>query len=207
MPGFATDIVLLGEYEYGYSDSRIGFPSISACRAILYQTTTGLFGFHQATGYGPAKIDRDADKFARFVTGHRVGAGTGLNLYVGAKIGAGSTYAQGMPGLQEMAAEIGAIAGALRFDGPARLYDLSYNTPGAQGVYIEFVARADHCDVFINNWVDHHDDSHKGAPRGAPGDHLYCHATKTEFTTPARVFLQADITGQHQVEPIPVPLG
>ncbi|MBR0650705.1 hypothetical protein GXW78_13595 [Roseomonas terrae] len=207
MPGFATNIVLLSEYEYGYSPTRIGFPSISACRAILYQTTTGLFGFHQATGYGPTKIDRDADKFARFVTGHRGGAGTGLNLYVGAKIGAGSTYSQGLPGLQEMVAEIGAIARALRFDGPARLYDLSYNTPGAQGVYIEFDARTDSCDVLINNWVDHHDDTHKGAPHGNPGDHLYCHASKTDFTTPARVFLQADTTGQHQVEPIPIPLA
>jgi hypothetical protein len=204
--GFATNLILLSEYEYGYSPARIGFPSISACRAILYQTTTGLFGFHQATGFGPNKIDRDADKFARFVTGHRAGAGSGLNLYVGAKIGAGSTYAQGLPGLQEMVAEIGAIARALRFDGPARVYDLSYNTPGAQGVYIEFDARTDSCDVFINNWVDHHDDSHKGAPRGSPGDHLYCHATKTEFTTPARVFLQADTAGQKQVEPIPIPL-
>lgn len=198
---------MLSEYEYGYSPASIGFPSISACRAILYQTTTGLFGFHQATGYGPTKIDRDADKFARFVTGHRAGAGTGLNLYVGAKIGAGSTYAQGMPGLQEMIAEIGAIARALRFDGPARLYDLAYNTPGSQGVYIEFDARHDSCDIFINNWVDHHDNSHKGAPTGSPGDHLYCHATKTEFTTPARVFLKADLAGQRQVEPIPVPLG
>lgn len=207
MSGFATNVRLLGEYEYGYSPTSIGFPSISACRAILYQTTTGLFGFHQATGYGPSKIDRDAEKFARFVTGHRVGAGTGLNLYVGAKIGAGSTYALGMPGLQEMVAEIGTIARALRFDGPARLYDLSYNREGRQGVYIEFDAGTTDCTVLINDWVDHHDDSHKGAPTGSPGDHMYCHASKTEFSTPARVYLKADITGQQQVEPIPVPLG
>lgn len=207
MSGFSTGIMLLGEYEFGYSPTRIGFPSISACRAILYQTTTGLFGFHQATGYGPSKIDRDADKSARFVTGHRAGAGTGLNLYVGAKLGGGSTYAQGMPGLQELVAEIGAIARALRFDGPARVYDLSYNTPAQQGVYVEFVARTDSCDVFINNWVDHHDTSHKGAPTGSPGDHVISHASKTDFSVPARVFLKADISGQHQVEPLAIPLG
>ena len=207
MSGFTTNIVLLGEYEYGYAATRIGFPSISACRAILYQTTTGLFGFHQATGYGPTKIDRDADKFARFVSGHRAGAGAGLNLYVAAKLGDGSTYAQAMPGMQEFAAEIGAVARALRFAGPVLAYDLSYNTAGRQGVYVEFHARQDGCDMFINNWVDHHQDSHKGAPTGSPGDHMISHAGKTEFSTPARVFLQADITGQRQVEPIAIPVG
>ena len=206
MSGFTSNTVLLGEYEFGYSPTRIGFPSISACRAILYQTTTGLFGFHQATGYGPGKIDRDAKKFARFVAGHRSGTGAGLNLYVGAKLGGGSTYALGMPGMQEMVAEVGAIAQELRFDGPARVYDLSYNTADLQGVYVEFVALTDRCEMFINNWVDHHDDSHKGPPTGSPGDHMISLAGKTDFSVPARVFLKADIAGQHKVEPVPIPL-
>ncbi|MBR0673791.1 hypothetical protein [Neoroseomonas soli] len=201
---FATGLILLGEYEFGYAADRIGFPSISACRAIVYQTTTGLFGFHQATGYGPLKIDRDARKFAAFVNGHAAGAGHGLNVYVGAKLGAGGTYSMGMPGAQEVAAEIGAIARELRFTGPVSCYDLSIGRPGAQGAYVEFVANGGICDIFANDWVEHHADGNKGAPTGNPGDHLISHAGKTDFSAPARVFLRADTTGQKRVEPMQI---
>ncbi|MBR0679859.1 hypothetical protein GXW74_05125 [Roseomonas eburnea] len=203
---FATGLILLGEYEFGFSTTRIGFPSISACRAILYQTTTGLFGFHQATGYGPMKIDRDAKKFANFVNGHSAGVGTGLNLYVGAKLGAGGTYSMGMPGMQEFVAEIGAIAGELRFDGPARCYDLSYGRPGAQGVFVEFGVNGGACDMMVNDWIEHHGDGNKGAPLGNAGDHVISHAGKSDFSIPASVFLRADTTNQKRVDPIPVAL-
>jgi hypothetical protein len=202
---FADNLILLGEYEFGFSTTRIGFPSISACRAILYQSSSGLFGFHQATGYAPNKIDRDAAKFADFVSHHGAGPGRGLKLYVGAKIGEGSTYAMGMPGLQEFTAEIRAIKDALHFQGPVLAYDLSHNRRGNQGVYVEFVRRGEACDVFINDWVDHHNPAHKGPPIGNPGDHMHSRPGAPGFTVPNSVYLQADITGQQQVEPIVMP--
>ena len=102
-------------------------------------------------------------------------------------------------------AEVRAIKDALQFQGPVLAYDLSYNRPGHQSVYVEFAKQGEACDMFINDWVDHHNAAHKGAPIGNPGDHMISPPGKTTFTVPGNVFLQADITGQQKVEPIVVP--
>ena len=93
MPTWSKGLIFLAENQYGFSTTSLGFPSISACRAIVYQTSRGLYGFHQASGAHPGKFERFGKKFAGFVDGE--GGGNGLNLYVVAKVGMGSSYAGG----------------------------------------------------------------------------------------------------------------
>lgn len=206
MPSFSQGLILLSEHEYGFSATRLGFPSISACRAIMYQTNAGVFGFHQALGANPSRFDAFATKFANFVAGHPSGGSRGINLYVAAKIGDGSSYRPGMPGVQEHVAEMRAIADALQFGGPVLSYDLSYNREGRLGVFVECILRATHCEIWTNDWVEHHDKAHSGPPIGGPGDHVKSRPQDTGFTAPGSVLLMADSTGAKQVEPIPIPL-
>jgi hypothetical protein len=202
MPNWSTGLIYLSEYHYGFSRTALGFPSISACRAIVYQTTEGLFGVHQATGGQPEKYPGNANKFARFVNEHPQGAGTGLNLYCAAKVGGGSAYSQGLTGAREHLAELKAIANELKFTGPVRSYDLSGKWSGP-GVYVEVVVRGGICLLFGNPWVEHHDDKHRG---GVPGDrqndHKLSYQGKDEFLIPTKVFHTVDSTGQQPLEPI-----
>ena len=36
----------LAERQFGFDPALLGFPSTSACRAIVFQTLNGLFGYH-----------------------------------------------------------------------------------------------------------------------------------------------------------------
>lgn len=81
----------LRERELGYDKDRLGFPSISGCRAIVLQTQSGLYGFHnfgnsQTKSWSPA-----AKEFSRFVADHK-GLGAGVGLYVVTKVDSGGGY-------------------------------------------------------------------------------------------------------------------
>lgn len=99
---WSENMIFLAENQYGFSKAALGFPSISACRAIVYQTTEGLFGFHQASGAMPDKFERFGKKFAGFVKQHPKGSGAGLNMYIAAKQSAGGSYKMGAAGMQDI---------------------------------------------------------------------------------------------------------
>lgn len=203
---WSEGLIFLSENHYGFSRATLGFPSISACRAVIYQTTEGLFGFHQASGAHPGKIAGFGAKFAGFVREHPQGAGTGLNLFVAAKVGAGSSYRMGHEGALEHQAEMKAFADALGFTGTVRSYDLSFKWANV-GVYVEVTADAGTCVMHCNPWVEHHDEGHKGPVAGdRQADHKLSYPTKDEFVVPTKVFTKVDTTAQQKVEPIILPL-
>jgi hypothetical protein len=103
--------------------------------AVIYQTSWGIYGFHQATGAHPSKFDPYATKFAGFVNGHPMG-GTGKNPFVIAKVGAGSSYSMGHAGTLEHVQEAKAFASALNFNGPIYSFDLTHRWANV-GVYVE----------------------------------------------------------------------
>jgi hypothetical protein len=203
MPTWATDLRFLAENEFGFAPDVIGFPSISACRAVVYQTEHGLIGFHQASGAHPYKFERFGRKFASFVRDvqRHVATGRGLNLYCAAKVGAGGSYASALEHKQELEA----FAEALDFHGPIRSYDLTHKWADT-GVYVELRIAGDLCDMYGNPWVEHHDDTHRGT---VATDQMRFHKisspNRDDFQDPNRVWIKVDTTGQEQVEPIRLP--
>ena len=204
---WSEGLIYLSENQYGFSRTRLGFPSISGCRAIVYQTSRGLFGFHQASGAFSDNFARFGKKFAGFVSGHSQGAGhdrtphSGLNMYVAAKVGMGGSYSFGKE-VSEHLAEIKAFASALRFPGQVSSYNLSTNWSGP-GVYVEVKVTAGVCEMFANPWVEHHDESHTGPVDGLRlADHKLSYPPKDEFIVPNKVFIKVDITGRQRIDPI-----
>ena len=202
MPTWSKDLIFLAENQYGFSNTSLGFPSISACRAIVYHTSRGLYGFHQASGAHDTKFERFGKKFAGFVDGQ--GGGTGLNLYVAAKVGAGSSYSLGDKGALEHLAEMKAFASALDFQGKIRSYDLSHKWPNV-GVYVEITAAGEACTILANPWVEHHNPAHKASLAvERVAHHKLSYPPSADFIMPDQVFVQVDTTGQQRVEPIPI---
>lgn len=88
----------LSENQWGYDASTLGFPSISACRAIVLKTTAGLFGFHMYFSHDSAA--NRAKNFSDFVHNHpQWTAGCAQQLYVVTYIADKTGYSAG----QEMA--------------------------------------------------------------------------------------------------------
>lgn len=199
---WSENLRFLGENEFGFSPTVLGFPSISGCRAVVYQTANGLFGFHQASGAHPDKFARFGAKFARFVSDHPQGGdGGGLNFYIAAKQTAGGSYSTGAKGMQEHLSEIQAFTSALNFKGTARSYNLSARW-AHPGVYVEVTAVGGSCKMQGNAWGEHHDITHKGpVPALERANHLHSYPPKDDFTVPGTVFIKVDTTGQQTLEP------
>lgn len=198
---WAENKIFLAENQYGFSTTALGFPSISACRAIVFQTAEGLFGFHQASGARSENFARFAKKFAGFVKRHPKGSSAGLNIYIAAKQSAGGSYSTGAIGMQEHLSEIQAFATELGFKGTIRSYNLSSRWAHT-GVYVEFSAASGVCKMKGNAWVEHHDPAHKGAVSATDQDnHLLSYPPKDDFVVPGSVFIKVDTSHQVTLEP------
>ncbi|TQV81315.1 hypothetical protein FKG94_09490 [Exilibacterium tricleocarpae] len=191
----------LFENEFGFSDSKLSFPSISACRAIVYQTANGLFGVHQASGPSPEKFEAFGRKFAKFVNDHRLGNGGGVNMYGITYLGIPNT-GYGPRARQEHYGEMGAMAKALQFTGSIRSYDLSPALgQGEQGsAYVEVVVNGGGCDVFVSKWPT-------TSPAQAPfdparrDDHKFGLYNRDDFSSPKTMLVKMDADNPKKLEP------
>jgi hypothetical protein len=198
---WSENMRFLGENEFGFSPSALGFPSISGCRAVVYQNANGLFGFHQASGAHSDKFARFGAKFATFVRDHAMGGGAGTSFYIAAKQTAGGSYSMGAKGMQEHLSEVQAFTSALGFKGTARSYNLSARWAHV-GVYVEVTATGGVCKMQGNAWVEHHNPDHKGpVPALERANHLHSYPPKDNFTVPNAVFIKVDTTNQQTLEP------
>jgi hypothetical protein len=158
-----------GEHEFGFSNDRLGFPSIKACRAIVYQTSNGLFGFHNYGGSAPNQWDGRAQEFASFVTGHPLGNTPGFNLYVTTFAAEGSGYGS----LAEWKGEAKAFAKALKYKGTRSGFNLS-NTYKNVSAYVEYRRVGSVCIIMADAWND--DPGVNARPTAAianPQDHQF----------------------------------
>jgi hypothetical protein len=135
------------EHEYGYDTDAIGFPSISGCHAIVYQTTGGLFGFHNAGGSAEDTWATRAQGFAGFVQKH-LGNGSGLQLYGCSFVGdnrRGYTMGKVMKHWKEELKEVAAVLG---YKGKIRGYDLAATgIEDPASAYVEYQAADGQCDI------------------------------------------------------------
>ena len=189
----------LFENEYAFSDSKLSFPSISACRAIVYQTANGLFGVHQASGPSPEKFATFGGTFAEFVNGHRRGNGGGLNMY-GITYMAVPNTGYGPRARQEHLGEMAAMARALNFTGSVHSYDLSPSLGDKSSAYVEVVINAGGCDVFASPWPS-------TCPALAPfdptrrNDHKSSFYNKSGFDSPKNILVKMDAVNPIKLKP------
>ena len=146
----------LVEHEFGFALDGIGFPSISGCHAIVYLTSNGLFGFHNAGGSGKSDWATRAQSFATFVNQHFLGKASGLHLYGCSFVGdnrrgyptAGTSAAAGWKD------ELTAFAGALGFGGSISGYDLALTgITEPNSAYVEYRPNGLTCDISVKQYT------------------------------------------------------
>lgn len=157
----------LREHEFGFTTDRLGFPRVQACRAIVYQNTNGLFGYHNHGANAPSEWDARAQQFADFVRSHPRGGGGGLGLYVVTFVTNHGGYAPGS-GLRDWKGEAASFAAKLEFTGPRFGVNLSvlYKTGSA---YVEVRPTGGLCTVHVQDWRE--SDVHGTQPYAASEHH------------------------------------
>jgi hypothetical protein len=155
----------VGEREFCFDQSELGFPSISGCHAIVYVTANGLFGYHNYGGQTPDRWPGMSAAFGNFVHGNVNGGGAGKLIY-------GVCYAttnRSYPGIAKATwlAELAAFGTAVGFTGPIWGYDLAVSgiPPSA---YVTFFHTQGTCVIQVRKWVDHEDTL---GPNASPTDH------------------------------------
>lgn len=146
--------IYLLEREAGFSTEGIGFPSIFGCIAIVYRTTRGVFGFHNAGGSSEAQFEVRGAEFAQYVASHPQGKdAVGTHLY-------GITFVQRERGYalhqqrRMWAREVDMFGRCLAyFDGPISGVDLT-DTGWKRSAYVDFSVARDRCDIGIKVWND-----------------------------------------------------
>lgn len=189
--------IFLLENDVGFSHYGLGFPSLDACRGVVYQNTHGIFGYHKASGYreedsypGGNSIYSLAKRFADFVHQHPNGAGHPLALYVAAKL-KGGTY--GTEARKKHLSEMKAFAQALKISGSFKSYDLSMQW-GIGSVYVEVVRRHPICEMYGVRWPIN-DNGNQGPPIAK---HMRDHRTillrpPNAFPPPKRVYSSVNV--------------
>ena len=140
------------EHEMGFDTQELGFPSIQGCHAIVYQTSTGLYGYHNFGGSGDDRFLPRATTFSRFVTDHGGTGQTATRLYGCSFIG---NNQRGYGGIAKTnwKQELVAFATALNYSGKISGYDLYKTLKGANAsAYVEYQTNGEKCDVHIRQW-------------------------------------------------------
>jgi hypothetical protein len=144
----------LVEREAGYAADGIGFPSISGCLAVAYQTSGGLFGFHNAGNSAADKFDARAKKWADFVRAHPNGADAGVCLY-GVTFARANERGYAGPPVERWKEELKTFALRLGFRGPILGHDLtiSLGRPGGNPpAYVLFRREGGGYSIFVREW-------------------------------------------------------
>jgi hypothetical protein len=142
----------VGEREVCFDPKELGFPSIQGCQAIVYVTTSGLFGFHNLGGERPDVWPALTAAFGAFVRGN-------VNRGAGGKMLYGVCYpysVRGYTGDQkaQWLAELKAFASAVDYNGEIWGYDLA-NAQIAPSAYVNFSHVQGKCVIQARKWVDH----------------------------------------------------
>jgi hypothetical protein len=145
--------------QVGFDAHTLGFPSVTGCNAIVYQTTQGLYGLHNYGGSGEDQREGRAMAFAQFVQKVSMTHATyARNLY--SVINSTHRYTPGdLESKAKWEAELRTIALHLNFKGTLHLIGLQAHlinkaTKGKDSVYIQFDrnAQANGCDIRYKKW-------------------------------------------------------
>lgn len=105
----------LGTNEVGLSKTALGFPSVKTCQAIVYQTDTHLYGFHDALASN-AVFTKKAEAFRDFVQAHALNHQGQGRCIIGV-ITAGERFGENKQGKADWSHQLVEVAGLLGFTG------------------------------------------------------------------------------------------
>ncbi|HEU4631451.1 MAG TPA: hypothetical protein VFS08_16985 [Gemmatimonadaceae bacterium] len=145
-------MLYLAEREVGFDLDAIGFPSIDGCHAVVLQTESGLYGFHNFGGSGTSSFAERSQAFATFVSQHFVAKGLPIHLY-GTCFRNKRGYAD-PDKLKAWKEEMKAFAAALGYKGPVSGYNLDLTGYGAKSAYVEYRRGPKGCTVHCKPWVE-----------------------------------------------------
>lgn len=181
----------LMEHEMAFDAAALGFPSIQGCLAVVYQTTTGLYGFHVAGGSADTDWPLNAAVFAQFVGAHGGAGLVGTRLYGASFVGNNQRGYGGGNAKKKWKDELVTFASALAYTGRISGYDLAKSYTGNASAYVEYRATGSKCELHIRQWSNA-----EHPPRIANPDRLAHRAkTKTYGMAPTLVDLQNTVSG------------
>lgn len=144
----------LMEHEMAFDANELAFPSISGCHAIVYQTSAGLYGYHNYGGSAADKFKPRAVKFFEFIRDHGGLANPGSRIY-GCSFVGNNGRGYSAPVKDSWKAELVAFATELTYTGKISGYDLDKRFPGInRSALVEYRTSGTKCDVFVREWLD-----------------------------------------------------
>jgi hypothetical protein len=172
-------MIYLLERETGFGDNEgIGFPSIQGCLAIAYQTTTGIFGFHNAGNSGADKFAERSKKWRDWVVAHPNGNDPGVALYGVSFVRSNQRgYALGKSPVSSWKDEMKAFAHQLNFTGPILGSDLSGIFDRPVSALVEFRKESKGYGIYVREWYRDAKDGVKKGTYAASTTHAYLDAT------------------------------
>lgn len=147
-------MIQLLEDFFGFTDDRLGFPSIGGCRAVVFQTSSGLFGYHNKGGTPRTVPGRDpamhlesrVTEFVEYVRSRGSRYDKPLALSVTTFVG--RTY-----GIGEWHQEAAMFAAALGYKGELSGVDLcSVYDPSVRSAYVEVRRVGSTHYIFCTEW-------------------------------------------------------
>lgn len=131
----------LNERQIGMDPTKIGFPNLGDCMAMVLVDEGGLFGFHLTRG-----DLSNAPLFVRYVQAHRNYTGHLMGLYAAANFKRRYGQSGGRGNWEE---EMTAIAAAAGYTGQVNGYDLGdTGIKAPEAIYTEFRAQGSDCTVW-----------------------------------------------------------
>ncbi len=162
-------MLYLGNNHIGFDTQALGFPSIKACQAVVYQTRQGLYGFHDMKGGGGDDVDlAKATAFAQWVQGHDIThAANALQIY--GVINRTHQYGADSNGMAAWRTMLVKVATALNFTGPIHGFRVDSHVAKNDSIYVRYDVHGTQCTIRYKRW------------------------SKMDFDTTAKLALQANV--------------
>lgn len=140
--------VNLGERQFGFHATTLGFPSIETCMAIVLVTPGGLYGFHNFGGNNPIQFADKANAFLNCVN-QIVGGGA---LPAASRLYGITHVSKRYTDKANWTNELAAFAGRMNFTGRISGYNLDKFTKTGSSAYVEFRKNGTKCDAYVEDW-------------------------------------------------------
>jgi len=142
----------LGNNHIGFDSTALGFPSIKGCQAIVYQTSQGLYGFHDMKAWGGKPVDEAKSKtFALFVQGLNIPHEEHAVCLYGV-INQTEQYGSDDKGIKDWKGMLLLVTKALKFKGPIYGYRVTEHITKGESVYVRFDKEDTKCRISYKRW-------------------------------------------------------
>ena len=140
----------LATNEIGFDAASLGFPSVKTCQAIVYETTVGLFGFHDALSNATI-FTRRCDSFRQFVQGYAINHATQSRSIIGV-ITREQRFYKTTESVAAWKAQLVEVATVLGFTGDIWGVRLEEHVGKDDSTYMRFDVAPVRCKVSYKRW-------------------------------------------------------